>query len=71
MYGRTRSGGTVSFTRNISLSRSLRVSTCLGVNWASGATKLTFARAAYSGAMSKTMRASAPILTFTASWAGR
>src|SRR3989344_7552635 len=38
-----RLGGMRSLTRNISLSRSLRVSTCLGVNCASGDTKLTLA----------------------------
>ena len=42
--------GTRILTRNMSFSRSLRVSTCLGVNCASGDTKLTYPATARPGA---------------------
>ena len=42
-WASTQSAGIRTFTRNMSLSRSLGVSTCRGVNWASGDTKLTLA----------------------------
>ena len=48
-----------TLTRNIRFSRSRAVSTCLGVNCASAATKVTLAGMTYSGAASRTMRASA------------
>ena len=46
--------------RNISFSRSVRVSTSFGVNCASGEAKETLAGSTSSGNASSTMRASAP-----------
>ena len=63
MTGSMRSGGDAQLHAEHQLVALARVSTCLGVNWASGATKLTLARAAYSGATSRTIRALAPILS--------
>ena len=56
------SGSTRTLTRNISLSRSDRVSTVFGVNCASAATNVTLAGIGAAGQASSTMRASAPSL---------
>ncbi len=55
----------------MSFSRSLAVSTVLGVNWASEATKDTRAGITYCGAASSTMRASAPTTRRPACMVGR
>ena len=54
------SGEIWALTRNISFSRSLAVSTVLGVNWATSATKDTWAGITYCGAASSTSRTSVP-----------
>ncbi len=57
--------------RNVSFCRSSAVSTVLGVNWATSATKVTLAGMTNCGAASSTSRTSAPSLTRPAQSVGR
>ena len=60
-----------TLTRNISFSRSVRVSTSFGVNCARGATNDTAAGMTRPGAASSTMRPSEPTITRPACSVGR
>src|SRR5581483_710748 len=71
MYFRSSSGEMCALMRNMSFWRSSLVSTVLGVNWATSATKVTLAGIRYCGAASSTMRASLPIMTRPACAVGR
>ena len=60
-----------TLTRNMSFSRSVRVSTSLGVNCARGDTNDTAAGITSDGAASRTMRPSDPMTARPASSVGR
>ena len=70
-YWRSNSGAIWPLIRNVSFWRSSAVSTVLGVNWATLATKLTLAGMTNWGTASSTIRTSAPTATWPATLSGR